>query len=399
MTHAAIIAGQREATLERIEGWERVLLIQDTTEFNFTHHPATEGLGPVGRGQGRGFLVHTTLAVSEEGVPQGVVEQQVWVRPADEPGTRGQRHEREFADKESYKWVRGLPEQPWAERLGPAVVVCDAEAHIYALLATMSRSGLGFVVRAGRRRSVTVVGEDVFSHMAREPVQARLALRLRRRPEREEREAKVELRFAEVELQRPKRTDSEEATLKVTAVEVVEPAPPVGEKGVHWLLLTSEAVTGVEAAQRVVGWYRSRWLVERFHYTLKSGCHLEESQLREEKRLERLLAVNSLVAWRLLWLTYQARVTPEEPCTVALSEAEWKALWLKRQRHKPLPAVPPTLGQAVIWIAQLGGYLARNSDGPPGVVVLWRGWQHLVDLADMWTLTRPRPSRKDVGNA
>lgn len=399
MTHAAIITGQREAALERMGKLRRVLLVQDTCIFDFTHHPATAGLGPVGRGKGRGFLVHTTLAVSEGGVPQGLVEQQVWVRPADEPGTRGQRHEREFSEKESYKWVRGLPEQAWAAQLPPVVMVCDAEAHIYALLVEMVQRGLGFVVRAGRRRSVTVEGEDVFVTMARQPVQQRLALRLRRRPDREEREAQVELRFAVVELQRPKRTETEAATLKVTAVEVVEPEPPVGEKGVHWLLLTSEAVTTVEEAQGVVGWYRNRWLVERFHYTLKSGCHLEESQLREEKRLERLLAVYSLVAWRLLWLTYQARVTPEEPCTVALSEAEWKALWLKHQRHKPFPATPPTLKQAVTWIAQLGGYLARNSDGPPGVVVLWRGWQHLVDLAEMWSLAQPRPSRKDVGNA
>lgn len=386
-------------TLERVKALKRVVLVQDTMELNFTHHPATKGMGPLGNARSQGFLAHTTLGVSDDGVPQGVVTQQVWARPADEQGTRQRRHARAFSEKESYKWVRGLPEQAWVKQLPPVVVACDAEAYIYAMLAETVGSGVDFVVRAAHRRSVTVAGEDVFAYLARQPVQQHYSLQLNRRPDREAREAQVELRFAQVTLQRPKRTQGAPETLTVRAVEVKEPAPPDGEPGVHWLLLTSVPVTTVEEAQTVVRWYGYRWLVERFHYTLKSGCRMEASQLRDVKRLERLLAVNTLVAWRLLWLTYQARVTPDAPCTMALSEAEWKALWLKQQRHKPLPASPPTLQQAVIWIAQLGGYLARKGDSPPGVVVLWRGWKRLVDLVDMWTLTQPRPSRKDVGNA
>jgi hypothetical protein len=393
------MAGQREETLERIKGLPRVLLVQDTMELNFTHHPATTGLGPVGNTSSRGFLAHTTLCVSQDGVPQGVLGQQVWSRPADGTGTRHQRHVREFSEKESYKWIDGLPEEAWAEQLPPAVVVCDAEAHIFALLAMIGNRDLDFVVRAARKRSVTVAGEDVFAQIARKPVRARYSLPLNRRPDRMAREAQVELRFAQMRLQRPRRTQVEEETLTVTVVEVKEIEPPAGEKGAHWVLLTSLPVKTVAQAQAVVHMYRQRWLVERFHYTLKSGCQMESSQLREVKRLERLLAVNTLVAWRLLWLTYQARITPDEPCTVALSEAEWKALWLKQMRHKPLPTSPPTLKQAVTWIAQLGGYLARKGDGPPGVVVLWRGWKRLVDLVDMWTLTQSRPSPKNVGNA
>lgn len=103
-------------------------------------------------------------------------------------------------------------------------------------------------------------------------------------------------------------------------------------------------------------WYGYRWLVERFHYVLKSGCKLEERQLKTQACLERLLAVFNIVAWRLLWLTYQACQTPEASCLVALSEEEWQALYAHHHHTTQLPATPPTLLEVTRWIAKLGGF-------------------------------------------
>ena len=199
-------------------------------------------------------------------------------------------------------------------------------------------------------------------------------------------------------MKRPKRADTERQTLTLQVVDVFEPDPPAGEEAVPWLVLTSLATQTVEQAQQIVTWYTYRWLIERFHYVLKSGCKLEESQLREEKRLERLLAVYSLVAWKLLWLTYLARQTPDVPCTVSLQPSEWQALYAFIHRTQRLPTSPPTLHQAVRWIAQLGGFLGRKGDGEPGVKVLWRGWTRFQDIIDTWTISHSSPS-KDVGNA
>lgn len=388
------MAEQRSATLERLAGESLVLLVQDTTSFDFSHHPATQGVGPLENGYCRGFLAHSTLAVSARGVPLGLLEQQVWVRAEETQGKRERRHETAFADKESYKWVTGLPEamagQAW-------MTVCDREGHIYEFLdAVLSQQGQ-FVVRAAQGRSWTEDGLEVFAQVAQQAPCLCYTLDLKRHPERDPRAAQVELRFGTVTLQRPARATCERPTIPLHVVEVVEPHPPDGEEAVHWLLLTSWPLEQVTDAQQIVTWYTYRWLIERLHYVLKSGCKLEERQLREVQRLQRLLAVYSAVAWRLLWLTYQARLTPDAPCTLALTDPEWHALYAFIQRSTAPPPTVPTLRQAVRWIAQLGGFLGRKGDGEPGVKVLWRGWSRLQDITTTWTFTHP--PKKDVGNA
>ena len=114
--------------------------------------------------------------------------------------------------------------------------------------------------------------------------------------------------------------------------------------------------------------------IERYHYALKSGCQVEELQLETVDRLHRALAVYSVVAWRLLYLTYMARAEPDTPCTSCLSNPEWQALYCQIHRTRHVPDRPPTLQIAVVWIARLGGFLARKRDGNPGVKVLWRGF-------------------------
>jgi hypothetical protein len=392
VSHEAIIEVQRAETLLRVKEEEKVLLVQDTTSFNFSHHPATAGLGPLENAHCRGFLAHSTLAVSRVGVPLGLMEQQVWVRRDEERGKRHQRHERAFEEKESYKWVKGLPKTDGTQGY---VVVCDAEAHIYEFLDEMMEQGADFIVRAADARGFTAEGQALFATIAQQAAQQRFTLLLRRRPDREARDAELELRFRQITLRRPQRANAKRETLTVFVVDVFEPHPPVGEEAVHWVLLTSLPVQTVEQAQQITLWYSYRWLIERFHYVLKSGCKLEESQLRQEAALERLLAVYSLVAWKLLWLTYQARKTPDVPCTVALQPAQWQALYAFIHRTQTLPDTAPSLRQAVRWIGQLGGFLGRTGDGEPGVKVLWRGWTRLQDIVETWSIFHPS---RDVGN-
>jgi hypothetical protein len=396
VSHAALVEGLGLVTLERVageveSGRKRLYLVQDTTSFDFKHHPATTGMGGLDNPHGWGFLAHTTLAVSEQGVPLGVWEQQVWMRDEATKGKSAQRHERAFADKESYKWVNGLPPllNPLEDVGAECVTVCDREGHIYEFLDEVVNRSQAVIVRACQGRSFTLDGVELFTAVAQLPVQDLFMLHLARHPERAERDAELALRFGTVTLRCP------QLTLQV--VEVQEVAPPRGQKPVHWLLLTTLPVTTLAQAQTIVQAYTYRWLIERFHYVLKSGCHLEERQLRTQKRLTCLLGVFNYVAWKLLWLTYQTRLTPTDDCTAILEPDEWQALYGTIHQTTAFPLFPPTLHEVIRWIAQLGGFLGRKGDGDPGVKVLWRGWTRLQDIVATWRLLRYPP--KNVGNA
>jgi hypothetical protein len=316
----------------REQGGGVVLWVQDTTSFDFKHHPHTAGMGPLENLHMSGFLAHTTLLVSAPGVPLGVWDQQVWVREAG-GGKRDQRHERAFSEKESFKWVAGLPDLEAVAPHVQVITVCDREAHIYEFLDDVHDQPVDFIVRASQGRSYTPEGQALFEAVRTWPIQQQYTLTLKRRPDREPRDAGVELRWGTLTLQAPPRAQGTHPTLTVQVVEVLEPDPPPGEEAVHWLLLTSLPVLTLAHAQQIVTWYTYRWLIERFHYVLKSGCQLEDRQLQTQPRLERLLGVFNLVAWRLLWLTYQARQTPDASCRVALTEPEWQALYA----HYPIP--------------------------------------------------------------
>lgn len=397
VTHGELVKGQAADTYQRISEREEklVLLVQDSTDFDFSHHRGSQGMGRLENEHMSGFLVHSTLAVSGQGVPLGLVEQQVWVREEETAGQRHQRHQRPFEEKESYKWVRGLPVAETGQTVRQ-ITVCDREADIYEFFDEVLNRDMDFIVRATRERDMDTGQGKLFAQVRQLPVAHRYRLSLQRRPDREPRPAQVELRYGSLTVKAPVRARTERSSLTVQVVEVYEPHPPQGETGVHWLLLTSLPVTNLEQALQVVEWYTCRWLIERFHYVLKSGCRLEERQLRERLRLERLLGLFNFVAWNLLWLTYQTRQTPDASCEAALSTHQWQALYAYIHRTRLLPTSPPSLHDATRWIAQLGGFLGRKADGEPGVKVLWRGWQRLLDISEAWQIFS---LSTDVGNA
>ncbi|MCY0903228.1 MAG: IS4 family transposase, partial [Firmicutes bacterium] len=161
------------------------------------------------------------------------------------------------------------------------------------------------------------------------------------------------------------------------------------EQPIEWMLLTTLPITTLAEGLQCLTWYTYRWRIERYHYILKSGCQIEKLQLETKDRLMRALAVYSIVASRLLRLTYQARETPEAPCTEALSESEWRALYTATHKRTIVPKHPPTMQTAILWIAKLGGFLGRKHDGNPGLKVLWRGFRRLHDLTTMWEIFHP----------
>jgi hypothetical protein len=392
----AICEAAIQACLERVKGEKMVLAIQDTTTFNFTSHPATEGTGPLSDPYIRGFLLHDVLAVSTDGVPLGLLHQKLWTR--DEESTRDQRKQRPFEDKESFRWVESLRA---IHEVIPAdttvLTVADREADIYEMFAEPRPENSELLIRGCYNRRLCDEEQHLWDALDAQPVSGILTVALRRHPKRKARQARLAVRFRSVTLNPPhyrvENTQFEPVTL--TAILVTEPKPPWGERPVRWLLLTTLPVDSLESACECIEYYGLRWLIERYHYTLKSGCKIEDSQLRTVKRLERLLCLYFVVAWRLLWITYASRVGGGQPCTVAFTELEWRTAYRAQHPNKPPPRKPPSLEQMVRWVAQLGGFIGRKGDGEPGVKVLWRGLTRLQDIV----LGAMLATQQDVYNA
>jgi hypothetical protein len=384
-----------QSTLERVRGQRRILAVQDTTGLDYAHHPATiQDLGPLDNAYQNGFKVHSTLAVSTDGVPLGLLHQHIWARdPAAEPIAHTRR-QRPIEAKESQRWLTAWTQSQ--TQIAPAVsvvTVADSEADIYDLFATPRRPGADLLIRGTHNRRVDSRAHYLWHTVRAQPLQGHMTLDLRTRHDAPAHTARLRVRTATVTIEPPqhhkRRAQCVPVTLNVILVEEIYPPRHSERKRITWLLLTTLPIKTWEDIQTTIRWYTERWLIERYHFVYKSGCRLEKLQLKTGKRLHCALATYSLVAWRLLWLTYQARHEPEASCEIALEPSEWRALYADRFSTTNMPDTPPTLREAVHWIAQLGGFLARANDGEPGVQTLWQGLRRLVDLTTMWQLHHP----------
>ena len=170
--------------------------------------------------------------------------------------------------------------------------------------------------------------------------------------------------------------------VSLNAIMAVERNPPKNQPPLLWVILTNMEVTHLEQAIEKVHWYSQRWNIETFHKVLKSGCSVEKAQLRTADALKKYVVVKSIVAWRLFWLSRLNDASGESSCDKILSKMEWTLLYQKSMKNRSKPNQSPTVSQALIWIAKLGGYIGRATDPPPGVISLWRGWQRLMDIVD-----------------
>ena len=409
VTPEQILAPHTQRTVERMRDQTVVLAVQDTTFFNYTHHPETQGLGEIGtkKQDQRGFGLHSTLAVTPHGQPLGLLTQTFVERPLGQPAhTPSQLRQLPIEEKESYRWLQAF-EQTIA--LAPAgvqvVTVCDREADIYDLFALAQERQAALLVRADDDRCLQ---DEQIQHLwpkvERQPIQGELQVQITGNDQRQARQATVAIRYCTVKLRPPWRPHQKKlpvVTLQAILVREEHPPANLAELGDHepieWLLLINTPVRDFEAAVQVVAWYCCRWQIEVLHKILKSGCRVEDCLLQSASRLQNYIALMSVVAWRLHWLTYLNRTAPDLPCTHILTTVEWQALYMRMHHTTQFPPTPPTVRQAVRWIAQLGGFLGRKSDGEPGITVIWRGWQRLQDLTATWEVVVTERA-KLVGN-
>lgn len=386
-----LLESHYQATRGRVAQQKIVLAVQDTTSLNYSAHPATADLGPIGsQADGpRGLLVHDTMAFTVEGTPLGLVDLQCWARDGSRFGKKHDRKQRPIEDKESSKWLESFRRVAAVQQQCPQtqlVSVADRESDIYELfhLAQQDPHGPRLLIRAEQnRRLAQQQGPLLQQSIRQQPLAGHRSIDVPRRGQRRARQAELEVRFAAVTLQPPD-GKARLGRLKLWAVLAEEVDAPAGQEPVCWLLLTTCPVESFDQALEKLDWYCLRWCIEVYHRTLKSGLKIEERQLGSADRIEACLAIDLVVAWRVFHLAKLGRETPDLPCTVFFEEAEWKALTMFVDKTPKPPDQPPNLHTAMRMVASLGGFLGRKGDGEPGTKSLWLGLQRLDDIKEVW---------------
>lgn len=365
-----------------------ILAAQDTTDIDHTTHPGTNGLGYLEMEHLYGMKVHSCMAITETGVPLGLLNQQRWVRNQEEYGKRQLERLKPIEEKESFRWISTMQAvESSVPKNKTVILIGDRESDIYALFATKRQNNMHLLVRAGQNRNVESEQKHLFPTIKELPVAGRLEINLAKTPKRKPRVATLSIQYGQVTLKSPSQgVGKAKGRVTLFAVAALEENAPKGVEPVKWMLLTTSPVASVNDATRVINWYTKRWLIERFHYALKSGCQVEELQLKEAIRLERALALYTIVAWQLLYITYETREHPNIPCTKILTTDEWQALVSITEGKKTRRTKPPAMQEAVQMIAKLGGFLGRKGDKEPGVKTLWIGLRRLSDIAATWSL-------------
>lgn len=392
VTMDGILAGHFAQTVERASREQWVLSVHDTTQFKFNGESERQGLGPL-RGHGQGFFAHTSLLVApgELRTPLGVLGLQPIVRRR-----TGRKKDAAREEQEAYRWFEGarIVEEKLAGCVD-VVHVMDREGDVFVLWTELLDQNYRFVIRSSPTRKLGT-GETLSAAFQGKTTsftrlvpltkrgKAPIHFNRKRHPPREEREARLEIRAAQVAFPRPSNLPKElpeELTLRV--VHVIEPDPPEGETPVEWFLVTTEAIESKADIERIVDAYRSRWVIEEFFKALKTGCAFEKRQLESSHTIFNALGIFVPIAWRLLLLRSLSRRRPEAPATTVLSPSQLEVL--AATANKPLPK-NPTARDALLAVAALGGHIKNNGD--PGWLVLGRGLETLLQYERGWQAAR-----------
>jgi hypothetical protein len=383
-----VLAPHLERTRRACREAGEYLLIEDTTLLDYSQHWAAEDLGVIGDGAGRGFELHSALAVRvqawtlaqrPEGSVVGLFDQQCRTPGLAPPGES--RRAQLSRPRKSQSWAAGLKQAGRPPQGVRWIYVADRESDFYEPLHLCQQHGVDFVVRACHDRRLADEAGHLKQRVAQAPVLGETTVEVRSRGGQPARTAIVEVRGVRVDLDGPWRPGGWQGPLRdIGVVEVREVhAPEAVKEPLHWILLTSLPCATWAQAQRVVGYYTARWWIEEYHKALKSGAGVEQSQLQQADRLAALIAVLAVVAVRLLSTKLLARASPESFEAAASFGPEMLGLLEKKLG---LPQGGWTNRTLMRSVARLGGFIGRKHDGEPGWQTIWRGWQRLMWMAE-----------------
>lgn len=372
-----------KATVEKMKcsDSEWILAVQDTTSVGFGDRKSIKGMGYYCSTEQKGMLLHTCIAVTDQGIPLGILYQETNTRETrkDDSETKEQKKARPIEEKESFRWLKTMKEihkrVPEDIRV---LTVCDREGDFYELFSEAAHLGADFLVRIVQNRMIDD-GKKIFNELRSCPAAGSMVIRMSRNPKEHipSRNIKMDYHYKEVVIHCPKRRKEEhlQEKLALTAVYVHES----GKKATEWFLLSTVKIKGEKDVKKVIECYAHRWKIERFHYILKSGCKIEKNQAREYERLQFLTLLYSVIAMQILNLTYLGKICPELSSEAVFDEDEWKILYCCARKTKEIPQTY-TIKEAIYDLGILGGMKGAPSDGMPGARSIWQGLEVLCAL-------------------
>ena len=378
------------------------LILNDTTELDYTSKKQTRNLGPIGNGHGRGFFLHSGLMVDAKiGHIEGMAGQEIFYRPAkSKKKKKAKNSRRRSTERESAVWGRLI------ERIGapPAGVkwihVCDRGADDFEVMLCALHHSCGFVIRASHLNRNVITTKDETLNLSEALDQFPLyrgerSVEVKAKGKVVARVAHLELRFGEVQLPVPSvvtpwiQEHRPDSSLPVGVVELREINPPKDAPPIRWVLYTTERIASVADAERVLEYYERRPTIEDYHKCLKTGCSAQKRQYETAERLERVVGLLSVTAVRLLQMRTAARESPDRPAE-EVAPTKWIEMLRIVRKIKP-SAKPMTIREFVRHLAGLGGHMGRKCDGEPGWITIWRGYEKLQ------LLLRGAEARKKCG--
>jgi hypothetical protein len=394
-----ILQPHREATISRLRDEKVALIVQDTTELDFSDHP-TKDSGVLNAEDRYGLYDHSHLAFTAEGLCLGVLDVEFFSRTPESLGKTRERRNDPIESKESFRWLKGYRLACEVAATCPdtrIVSVADCESDIYDIFLEPEKHDkpADFVIRAKQDRCLperdSAAGANAYYKVAEEvatsPLIATRDIDLPQTPKREARTATLEIRALTVDVKPPQqRSRLDHVRYNVVLVEEID--GPNDGTDVSWLLITSLPINSVKAVLLVIQYYISRWPIEVFFRTYKTGCRVEDIQLETNHRLTNCLMLYKVIAWRIMYVTIQAREYPDMACDRLFADYEWKPVW-KIVSRKPLPKKAPPLSTFIPMLAELGGYNNRSTDHPPGPQTFWQGMRRMTDFAIAWAAFGP----------
>lgn len=345
LTPSNILLPHREQTIRRMKAERTVLCVQDGSDLNYSRLSDCTGLGEIGTNQtgasSAGLHLHSTLALTEDGLPLGVLSSHCTAPEFDEAQKAKRSADIPIEEKKTFSWIEGLrdcmelkAQMPHTRLIG----VMDREADFFELFDEQRQhcSGVELLVRAKHDR-VTSGEKKLFETVRGSAVKSQIEIAVPRqsarakkskqkaREKRPARAAKVSLRYRQVEID-PGRQHKDKAPMILWVVHIREQKPPRNAERVEWFLLTTIAIASIEDALNCVTWYQLRWRIEDWHRVLKSGCGVEKLLHKTAQRLKRAVAINAVVAWRIMLMTLLGREMPTLSAEIMFSDLEMKVL-------------------------------------------------------------------------
>ena len=349
-----IVGHHAKVTKNRFNNENVILAIQDTTYYNYTSHSKTKGLGILSRFTGKykkdiitsGLYMHTTLAVNTNGLPLGLLDQKITSRevlPKNKVEVKKRTHKiaLPIEEKESVRWLDSMRASNalFKNEDKKVVTVADREADIYDLYLLAEELNTHYLIRASHNRKVNksaihseISGEMLWDFMAKQKIEETMQVKVPAKKGQPKRIAKCNVKIGKIKLLPPrsfKGKKTGEMALTLYSVQVIEHTPPKGVGKIDWILHTNIPVNNYEDAIEKVKWYCLRWRIEIYFKVIKSGFNVERCRLETADRLIRYLAVISIVAWRVFWLTLVSRTMPDRAISDILSGDGWKVLFVK----------------------------------------------------------------------